>query len=83
MLLSELGYRVMRPDAGLLMRDLDAAGAHWRRTHAASTQPLLLYTDLCMQAEPCFFAAISYARFRLHCVPRAAQIQVGQTRNEA
>ena len=62
---------MLRLDAGLVMRDLDAALA---LTHAVSTQQLLLYTGLCKQAEPGSFAAIPYARFRLHCVPRAAQI---------
>jgi hypothetical protein len=74
--LRELGHRLLRPNAGLALRDLCAATALVR---AVGTQQLLFYTDLYKQAEPGFFAAISYARFRLHCVPRAAQIQVRQT----
>ena len=51
-------------------------GPRSRRTLTVGMQQLLPYTDLYKQAEPGFFAAISYARFRLHCVPRAAQTQV-------
>jgi len=66
---------------GLLTRDLDPVTARIRaaRTLAVSVQQLLPYTDLYKQAEPGFFAVVSYARFRLHCVPRAAQTQVGRT----